>query len=329
MVQASDQPMEREGVTRLASDSPRRKEASDSLAPSAPWSQLLESVLACPECGSRSVSVGEVPSCAACGWMGARLDGVVDFVTEGKLNAAHRSEMLAQRNAVDSYYENERRLCCHWDRLSADQLPERLDWPSGIVLDLGCGTGTAGGGLRRAGARVVGADLSAACLTVAQRRLDAVVRADAAKLPFADGIFDALVARGALHHLVEPEAALTEASRVLKPGAPAIFLDPREFAWLEPIKDAIRHGDSSFTEEHRAYGVNEYRDLISRYFEVDQSYAEHPFGVLLAAGLDVVSLPKWVPSRLLAKGLLGLDGVLNRSPLRRAGHLLVVRGRRR
>jgi len=257
-----------------------------------------------------------------------QVEGVYDYVDETSLSEGHHIEMSAQGHAVEEYYENEEKLCCHWDRISADDLPPRMSHPKGIVLDLGCGTGTAGGAIRRAGAQVVGADLSLACLLAARRRLDAVVRTDAAALPFKDNSFDGLVMRGALHHLHAPEIALKEAARVLKPGAPALFLDPREFAWLEPIKDRLRHDDDSFSDDHHAYSPEEYQALIAKSFVVEECFTEHPLGILLAAGLDLLPLPKMLPKRLVARGLFEIDHRLNRTPLARMGHLLVVRARR-
>ena len=272
------------------------------------WSSLIDSLVKAP------------PS--------KEVEGVYDYVDESTLSEGHHVEMNAQGHAVDEYYENEEKLCCHWDRISADDLPARMAHPSGVVLDLGCGTGTAGGAIRRAGAKVVGADLSLPCLLAARRRLDAVVRTDAANLPFKDNSFDGLVARVALHHLHDPEAALKEAARVLKPGAPALFLDPREFAWLEPIKDRLRHEDDSFSDDHHAYSPEEYQALIGKSFVVEECFTEHPLGILFAAGLDLLPLPKMLPKRLVARGLFEIDHRLNQTPLAQMGHLLVVRARR-
>ena len=255
--------------------------------------------------------------------------GIYDYVDETTLSEDHHVEMNAQGHAVDEYYENEQKICCHWDRISAGDLPSRMDHPRGVVLDLGCGTGSAGGALRKAGAQVIGADLSIACLLAAKRRLDGVVRTDAARLPFKDGAFDGLVSRGALHHLHDPQTALKEAARVLKPGAPAIFLDPREFAWLEPIKDRLRHDDHSFSDDHHAYSVEEYQALIAQEFVVEECFTEHPLGILLAAGLDLLPLPKLLPKRWVARTLFAVDTRLNKTMLSELGHLLVVRARRR
>lgn len=308
---------------------PSTADAGTRPAPLPVWDQVLEELLACPACRARKVSVAPEPHCLQCGWQGKRSRDIVDFVEDAALNEHHHAELRAQGNAVNTYYENERKLSCHWDRISSDELPRLLDWTTGKVLDLGCGTGTAGAALRASGATVVGVDLSLDCLSVARRRLDAVVRADVARLPFGDEVFDAIIARGALHHLSDPGAALAEARRVVKPGGHALFLDPREFMWLEPIKDVIRKFDDSFSDDHHAYGVHAYRELISSAFEVEEVRTEHPLAILLLAGIDLVSLPGPLPHRLLASGLYRIDQALNRTPLRAGGHLIVVKARRR
>lgn len=294
----------------------------------ASWAPVLESAVRCPSCGG-AVAIAPAPACGTCGWKGTTTSGVPDFVDDSTLKDSHHAEVAAQTEAVDSYYENELRLTCHWDRISSTDIPKYLGWPSGLALDLGCGTGTAGGGLKKSGMKVIGADLSPPCLVAAARRLDAVVRVDAAHLPFKDETFDALVARGALHHMNDPEAVMREVHRVLKPGAPALFMDPREYAWLEPIKHRLRESDESFTHDHHAYEPDEYRDLIATSLEVDGSWTEHPFGILIAHGLDLLPVPSAVPRRPLTAALLGLDRALNQTPLGQFGHLLVVKGHRR
>lgn len=294
-----------------------------------PWHPELERILQCPSCKASPLRFDPSPACARCGRMVLVQDGVPDFVDASRLERQHTLELEAQRNAVDKYYENEEKLSCQWDRITSDELPPLLGFPSGLVLDLGCGTGTAGAAFRRTGTTVIGADLSEACLSVAKRRLDGVVRADAVALPFIDGAFDAVVSRGALHHLASPEGALKELARVVRPGGRVLLADPREFAWLEPIKHALRAKDDSFSEDHRAYAVHEYVDMVRSEFEVEKVQTLYPLGILVAVGLDLFPLPKALPKRTLAEGLVKLDRFLNRTPLHRGGHLLTVVARRR
>lgn len=99
----------------------------------------------------------------------------------------------------------------------------------GPVLDICCGTGAQAALLGRAGLRAVGVDLSEAMLAVARVRHPGLrlVRADAARLPFADGAFDAAVVSMALHEKppdLRP-VLLAEAWRVVRPGGVLLVAD--------------------------------------------------------------------------------------------------------
>lgn len=289
---------------------------------------VLAEVLTCPFCGGAVVLDGE-PHCSGCVRIFPTTGGVLDFVDESRTSDAQRAELSAQTEAVGAYYENEEKLSCHWDRMTAEMLPGLLGHPTGRVLDLGCGTGSAGRAFRGPSTQVVGADLALPCLQVASRRLDGVVRCDAARLPFREGAFDAIVSRGALHHIEAPEAALAEARRVVRPGGSALFLDPREFSWLEPVKARIRRHDTSFSEDHHAFELGDYERLIGRQFEVERVETHFPLAILATVGLDLLALPRFLPKRLMAAGLLRIDEALDRTPFRAAGHLIAIVGRRR
>lgn len=91
-----------------------------------------------------------------------------------------------------------------------------------LVLDLGCASGRESVELQASGLRVVGLDLTAAFLRIAQARYPAVgyVLGDALHLPLASQTFDGIWTMAALLHLAPHEAgpALAEVRRVLKPG---------------------------------------------------------------------------------------------------------------
>jgi 2-polyprenyl-6-hydroxyphenyl methylase/3-demethylubiquinone-9 3-methyltransferase len=110
------------------------------------------------------------------------------------------------------------------------------------VLDVGCGAGFLSNHLALEGFEVTGLDASQAAIQVAACH-DATGKAryvvgDALKLPFADASFDAVCAMDFLEHVEEPEKAVAEMARVLKPGGTFFFhtFNRNPIAWLVIIK---------------------------------------------------------------------------------------------
>jgi demethylmenaquinone methyltransferase/2-methoxy-6-polyprenyl-1,4-benzoquinol methylase len=96
-----------------------------------------------------------------------------------------------------------------------------------LILDVA--SGTAGVALQlseRAGARVVGVDLTEEMLREGHRRVVCagmghrigLVAGRAERLPFPDGHFDALTFTYLLRYVADPQATLAELGRVLRPG---------------------------------------------------------------------------------------------------------------
>lgn len=100
--------------------------------------------------------------------------------------------------------------------------------PADRVLDLGCGSGMAVQALSEiaAGGFVAGVDYSSTMVRQARRRnaaavnagRAAILHADVAELPWADGTFDRLSAIETFYFWPQPVICLQEARRVLKPG---------------------------------------------------------------------------------------------------------------
>ncbi|HQT78164.1 MAG: SAM-dependent methyltransferase [Rhodospirillales bacterium 20-64-7] len=100
------------------------------------------------------------------------------------------------------------------------------------ALDLGTGGGHVAYLMARHAGTVTALDLSAEMLaTVAATARDRgianveTVEAAAEQLPFADGSFDFVGCRYSAHHWRDFDAGLRQAHRVLKQGAPAVFID--------------------------------------------------------------------------------------------------------
>jgi demethylmenaquinone methyltransferase / 2-methoxy-6-polyprenyl-1,4-benzoquinol methylase len=149
-----------------------------------------------------------------------------------------------------------------WKRDAVRLALEGLSRPA-RVLDLCCGTGDMCFLAAEMGAaRVVGGDFTLPMLGVARRRaasgpgrLD-FVGADALRLPFADGSFDAITVGYGLRNVADPLTALAEMRRVLAPGGRAVVLDFGKpdnpvasalyFAYLKTMMPAVGwifHGD--------------------------------------------------------------------------------------
>src|SRR5436853_2008522 len=88
------------------------------------------------------------------------------------------------------------------------------------ILDVGCGPGYVSAAAAERGASPIGLDFSKEMIAIAKRMFPRIEfrEGDAQNLPFGDRTFDRVVASFALLHLANPERAMTEAARVLKPG---------------------------------------------------------------------------------------------------------------
>ena len=115
-----------------------------------------------------------------------------------------------------------------WERIFQLVLPtgRTLD-----VLDVGCGTGFLTFELAARGHRVTGIDFAVAMLGEALRKAalrNGAVRfqqADAEKLPFASRSFDLIISRHLLWTLADPEAAISEWIRIIRPGGRVVVVD--------------------------------------------------------------------------------------------------------
>ena len=117
-------------------------------------------------------------------------------------------------NTVLSFAQDRR-----WRRATRDALGLL---PGERVLDVAAGTGVSTAELARSGARAVASDFSLGMLRAGQhrsgRRHLPFVAADALRLPFADGAFDAVTISFGLRNIADVGGALTEFARVTKPG---------------------------------------------------------------------------------------------------------------
>lgn len=122
------------------------------------------------------------------------------------------------------------------------------------ILDAGCGSGPLSAALRDRGAMVSGIDASAAMVALARQRLgedaDLHVADLGAPLPFADGVFDDVVASLVLHYLEDWTVALSELRRVLKPGGRLLVSVNHPAAYAIVYPDADYFAVTKYSEDY-------------------------------------------------------------------------------
>jgi len=234
---------------------------------------------------------------ADAGWIGSRAEGTSRLYTMGRdeLDGSARRLWQLVREQVGpspAAAQDQRRLQAalagrrtksqeffsssagQWDRVRDELFGDRFhlfalsafaeaDW---IVGDLGCGTGQVSATIAPFVKHVIAVDESAAMLQAAKKRLHGVEnielrRGDLEALPIDDRRLDAATLMLVLHHVPEPERALAEVARVLKPGGRVVVVDMQSHdresyrqqmghVWLGFSDDQVRRmfSDTAFDE---------------------------------------------------------------------------------
>jgi demethylmenaquinone methyltransferase/2-methoxy-6-polyprenyl-1,4-benzoquinol methylase len=114
------------------------------------------------------------------------------------------------------------------------------------VLDVAAGTAVSTVALAESGAWCVAADFSLGMLRRGARRPVPKVAADALRLPFVDGAFDAVTVSFGLRNMTDTVAALAELRRVVRPGGRLVVCEfstpvftPFRFVYLNYLMRAL------------------------------------------------------------------------------------------
>jgi SAM-dependent methyltransferase len=125
----------------------------------------------------------------------------------------------------------------------------------GLHIDLGSGTGRMIELFAPQARRAEGVDSSRKMLALARARLDdtgsgqaSVRQADILGLPYEDDCADLVTIHQVLHYLPEPQAAIKEAARILKPGGTLLIADFAPHAF-EELREVHAHRRLGFPDE--------------------------------------------------------------------------------
>jgi demethylmenaquinone methyltransferase/2-methoxy-6-polyprenyl-1,4-benzoquinol methylase len=129
-------------------------------------------------------------------------------------------EVAAMFDGVAKHYDRTNSVTSlgldrHWRSVTTRTL--ELE-PGQRVLDVAAGTAVSTVALAKSGAWCVAADFSLGMLRRGAGRDVPKVAADGMRLPFADGVFDAVTVSFGLRNMSDPGAALAEFRRVVRPG---------------------------------------------------------------------------------------------------------------
>jgi ubiquinone/menaquinone biosynthesis C-methylase UbiE len=185
------------------------------------------------------------------------------------------------------------------------------DAARGRLIDVACGPGVVTAALAPHAASVVAFDATEQMLAKAKERCAKAAvtnvqfkSGDAERLPFADGAFDGAVTRAALHHFANPQRAIGEMARVLRPGGVAVFADvissedtdeSRLHNAIERLRDPSHVRMLPASELDSAACRAGFRDLEAATWDIDRELEEW---------LDIVSDPDRVePIRTVVHAL--------------------------
>ncbi len=218
-------------------------------------------------------------------------------LSQVKRQRAERAQAYFSRNAAE--WDELRRLHAADEEVDAAVIRLLGNQPIDSLLDLGTGTGRILELLSGLYRRAVGVDASRDMLSVARANLDksritkATVRhADILNLPFEGQDFDLVTIHQVLHFFDQPEIAIAEAARMLRPGGRLVIIDLAPHT-LEYLRDEHAHVRLGFSHQSMS-------DWLRKTgLDVEQVIDLHP-GQQGGQGLTVTVWLARDPRRLMA-----------------------------
>ncbi len=194
--------------------------------------QSLLGHLRCPACGhTLTARSDDELVCSGCSEAFPVRAGVPRFAGDTSNTAVYFGYMWGQQTTFVAPPQEATPYHLHVMQKALDAPPF-----AGLILDAGCGEGV---DLSMVAldprCEVIGVELSSGGVATSLARtrgLDRahVIQADLLRIPIAPGTFDAAYSYGVVHHTPDPQKAVREIARTLKPGAPLLFYVYEDFS---------------------------------------------------------------------------------------------------
>jgi SAM-dependent methyltransferase len=175
----------------------------------------------------------------------------------------------------------DRTLAQDWDKPemtwpTKNELIASLTKPSDVILDIGCGNGSALRHLRSLGRRqLCGLEISSYAIQRLRGEGIEMHYGVLPSIPLPEASFDVVIASQVLEHVIRRRRFLSEVRRVLKPDGRALIFVPNDC--LGPISEP---------EHVIKYNAHSLRRFLQRYFSIVRLQSlqdvNHPMSILFA-----------------------------------------------
>ena len=226
----------------------------------------------------------------------------------------HLSKEYVDKRYIQEYSKYYQK---HWNGKLISLLPQDLDFN---VLDFGCGTGILLQDIDKLYKSSCGLDISRHMLEYARntcKNSDLII-GDGEQLPFFDETWNAVVCRGAVHHIPNPQKALNEMYRILTPGGALVISEPSiDSILMRLIRILLYKNSKKFSKGHKAFKSKHLTKILQKSgFTVIEvkffGYIAYP----LCGFPDFIPLLNYIPfNRYITKLLILLDKLLSYIPL--------------
>jgi len=202
----------------------------------------------------------------------------------------------------------------YWNREILGRLRQP---PQSKILDMGCGTGIMLRDIKNYGYKGFGLDISQDMLMISVQS-EPVIVGNGRELPFQDGSLDAIVARGAIHHIPDIQGVFREIHRVLSYGGQLVISEPSNDSLI------VRAARTVMYRKNRHFDIEDegfksaviVRIIEEAGFQIESLYRFGFFSYTFSGFPDILPVLDYVPfSTSLTRLFILTDRFLSRVPM--------------